>query len=51
MKQVIVVETGETFESICEAARKLNVHKSYVSSACHRDNGTVNGLHLQFVNA
>jgi len=50
MKRIIVVETNEVFESISEAARRLNINKSSISHACH-NNRTINGLHIQFVNA
>lgn len=51
MKKVLVVETGEVYDSICEAARKLDINKSSVSCACRGKCKTAKGLHMQFVNA
>lgn len=51
MKKVFVIETGTVYESICEAARKLNVNKSSVSAVCNGKQESINGLHMQFVNA
>lgn len=52
MRPVYIVETGEVFESICDAARKFNINKSCIMNACRSKRPlTKNGLHVQFVNA
>lgn len=50
-RQVFCAETGETFISINEAARKLNLRRSDIQSVLHgrKRMKTAHGLHFRFV--
>ena len=50
-KQVLCVETGETFKSINDAARAVNINKKVISNCCRgiEHYNTAAGYHWQFV--
>lgn len=47
-KPVECTETGETFESISEAARKLGVAPTSISRVCHGERRTIKGYRYTF---
>ena len=49
-KQIICVETGETFESISSAARHFNIEQSNISRVLNGRQRTCGGYHWKYVN-
>lgn len=49
-KKVLCVETGEIFESTCEAHRKTGINQSNISMACNGKLKTAGGYHWKFYN-
>lgn len=47
-KRVICVETGETFESFADAARKTGLNRTKIVSCCTGKRNTTGGLHFQY---
>ena len=48
-KQVILVETGEIFDSIEKAAKQKNIIRSSISECCSGKRKTAGGFHWKFV--
>lgn len=48
-KPVRCVETGQTFDSIREAARQLNLYYSGVQAVCRGEYKTFHGYHFEFI--
>ena len=47
-KKVICIETGETFESFADAARKTGLNRTKIVSCCTGKRNTTGGLHFQY---
>lgn len=48
-KKVLCVDTGETYQSISEAANKLNLCRVGISSVCNGRRITCGGYHFRFI--
>lgn len=48
-KQIICIETGQTYSSIKDAALQLNLNSSYISNACKGRYKTAYGYHWRYV--
>lgn len=50
MKKVLCVETGEIFESTCDASRKTGINCGGISKVCNGSLKTAGGYHWKFYN-
>lgn len=48
-KRIEIIETGEVFESVTEAGKRLNVNPSTITNTCKGRNRTTRGYHLRYL--
>ena len=48
-KKVECIETGEIFDSITQASKKLKINRNNISNSCHGNTRNTNGLHFRFI--
>lgn len=47
-RSIICIETGEIFNSIVDASRKLNLYANHISAVCLGKRKTTGGLHFKY---